>query len=325
MYMLRFDMRAPETSPVPPAELYRAAIEMAEWGEQHGCITVLISEHHTSPDGYLPSPLVLASAVAARTTTVPIVVGALLLNFYDPVKLAEDMAVLDIVSLGRVAYIIGLGYRPEEYAMFDVAMAGRGNAIEAKLTALRRALASETFDYDGRTVHVTPAPRTPGGPALLYGGHSLAAARRAGRFGLDFLAEGAAPGLEDAYRAGAAEAGVEPGACVIPAEASPTTVFVANDVDRAWERIGPHMLHDAQMYGEWMGAGHDAASKSTATTVDELRAEHGPYRIVTPDEAIAMIRAGQPLPMQPLCGGTSPEDAWESLHLIAERVMPAIE
>ena len=322
MFMLRFDMRAPDSSPASSVELYRAALEMAEWGEGHGCVSVIISEHHRSSDGYLPSPVVLATAVAARTSSLPIVVGALLLNFYDPIKLAEDMIVLDILSGGRVTYIIGLGYRPEEYAMFGVDMAKRGRVLEAKLTALRRALAGETFEFEGRAVHVTPSPVTPGGPALMYGGHSPAAARRAGRFGLDFFAEGENEGLEAAYREGAAEAGVSPGACMIPPSTSPTTVFVAEDVDRAWDRIGPFMLHDAQMYGSWMDPTHVAASKSGATTVADLRAEQGAYRVVTPDQAVEMMRAGQPLALQPLCGGLPPGLAWESLELIEDRVLP---
>jgi alkanesulfonate monooxygenase SsuD/methylene tetrahydromethanopterin reductase-like flavin-dependent oxidoreductase (luciferase family) len=324
MFMLRFDMRAPAGGAASTTELYRAALEMAEWGEGHGCVSVLISEHHQSSDGYLPSPLVLASAVAARTSSVPIVVGALLLNFYDPIKLAEDMAVLDILSGGRVAYIIGLGYRPEEYAMFGVDMAGRGQVLEAKLIALRRALAGDTFEFEGRPVHVTPSPVTPGGPTLMYGGHSKAAARRAGRFGLDFFAEGENDGLEAAYREGAAETGATPGSCIVPPSGNPTTVFVAEDVDRAWQRIGPSMLHDAQMYASWFDPSHVAASKSGASTVAELRDEHGAYRIVTPEEAVAMIRGGAPLGLQPLCGGLAPEVAWESLQLIGDRVLPAL-
>ena len=324
MFMLRFDMRAPASSPASTTDLYRAALEMAEWSEQHGGLSVLISEHHTSSDGYLPSPVVLATAVAAARRACRSSWAALLLNFYDPIKLAEDMTVLDILSGGRVSYVIGLGYRPEEYAMFGIDMAERGRVMEAKLTALRRALAGETFDYDGRRVHVTPSPVTPGGPMLMYGGHSTAAARRAGRFGLDFFGEGENEGLEAAYQEGAAAAGVTPGVCNVPTTATPTTLFVAEDVDQAWERIGPYMLHDAQMYGGWMDATHVAASKSAAATVAELRAEQGPYRIVTPDEALAMIRAGQPLMLQPLSGGLPPELAWESLHLIGDRVMPAL-
>src|SRR4026207_2344126 len=119
MFTLRFDMRAPVDG-VPTSELYQAAIEMAEWGEAHGCLSALISEHHTSADGYIPSPLILASAIAARAKQLPIVVGALLLDFCDPNKLPEGMVLLDIVGGGRVSDVIGLRYRPEESAMFGI-------------------------------------------------------------------------------------------------------------------------------------------------------------------------------------------------------------
>ena len=116
MFTLRFDMRAPIDG-APIQDLYRTAVEMAEWAEGHGGLSVLISEHHCSPDRYIPSPMILATAIAARTSTIPISIGALLLNFYDPIRLAEDMAVLDIVGGGRASYTIALGYRPGEHAM----------------------------------------------------------------------------------------------------------------------------------------------------------------------------------------------------------------
>jgi len=194
----------------------------------------------------------------------------------------------------------------------------------AKLAALQRAVAGETFEYEGRPVHVTPSPVTPGGPLLMYGGHSVAAARRAGRLGLGFFAEADVDGLVEAYEAGAAETGATPGMCSIPKAGNPTTVFVAEDVDDGWARIGPYMLHDAQMYASWFGGAHPAASRSEATSVEQLRAEEGPYRVVTPDEAVAMIRGGQPLGMQPLCGGLPPDIAWESLRLVERRVLPAL-
>jgi alkanesulfonate monooxygenase SsuD/methylene tetrahydromethanopterin reductase-like flavin-dependent oxidoreductase (luciferase family) len=322
MFTLRFDMRAPATG-APVADLYRAAVDMAEWGEANGCVSVLISEHHTSPDGYLPSPIVLASAIAARTRATPIIIGALLLNFYDPVKLAEDMVVLDIVSGGRVSYVIGLGYRPEEHAMFGVDMRTRGTLMDDKLDVLRRALAGERFTYEGRQVHVTPAPITPGGPALAYGGHSLAAARRAGRLGLNLFAEGGTDELVKAYDEAAAAAGVAPGIAYVPSRDVPTSLFVADDVERAWAEMGPHLLHDAVTYREWMGDNTAAASRSEADSVEALRAEQGAYRIVTPAEAEAMIRAGMPLGLQPLCGGMPVELAWSSVRLAAQATAAA--
>src|SRR5690606_33831682 len=129
----------------------------------------------------------------------------------DPIKLAEDMIVLDLISGGRVSYVVGLGYRPEEHSMFGIEMSERGKVMDQKLDALRRALAGERFTYEGRRVHVTPSSTSPGGPKLSYGGHSVAAARRAGRLGLDLFAEGGPASLGDEYRAAAAEAGVTPG------------------------------------------------------------------------------------------------------------------
>jgi alkanesulfonate monooxygenase SsuD/methylene tetrahydromethanopterin reductase-like flavin-dependent oxidoreductase (luciferase family) len=97
MFTMRFDMRAPDFGG-STTDLYQAAIDMAEWAETRGCIAAVISEHHSSSDGYIPSPLLLASAMAARTNQIFISIAAALMAFYDPIRLAEDMAVLDIAA-----------------------------------------------------------------------------------------------------------------------------------------------------------------------------------------------------------------------------------
>lgn len=323
MIMLRFDMRAPETGPASIDDLYTAAIEMSVWAEREGAAAIVLSEHHASPDGYLPSPLVLAAAIAARTTTVPITVAALLVPLHDPVRLAEDMAVVDILSRGRVSYVAGLGYREEEYAMFGRSLAERGRRMEECLTVLQRAWSGEEFDYAGRTVRVTPRPSTPGGPLLMYGGGSHAAAKRAARFGLSFFAQSATPALETTYRNECARLGREPAMCIVPAADAATTIFVAENVDDGWDCFGPFMRHDAQMYASWLGDA-DAASKSTALTVDALRAEEGAYRVLTPSEAVDYTRKIGTLALHPLCGGCPPALAWESLQLVADRVVPEL-
>lgn len=317
---MRFDLRAP--GPTPPADLYAAALEMAEWGEQRGALAIVLSQHHASEDGYLPSPLVMAAAVAARTTTIPISIAALLLLMYDPVKLAEDLNVLDHLSRGRVSPTIGLGYRPEEFAMFGIDPAARGAEMEERLAVLQRLLTGEEVEWRGRTASVRPLPYTEGGMRLSYGGGTPAAARRAARFGLDLIGEADRPDLAEVYAAEAARVGREPGACLVPSKASPSSVFVAEDVDAAWATMGPHLLHDAQAYGAWLDDDHDAVTKSRATTVDELRAEGGNYRILTPEEAVALIHTTGYLGLQPLCGGLDPELAWSSLRLIETQVLP---
>ena len=111
---------------------------------------------------------------------------------------------------------------------------------------------------------------------------------------------------------------------MIPALDSATTVFVAHDVDKAWEELGPHLLHDVVSYSSINEGNIHTASISTAKTVDDLRAENRTHRILTVDEAVDMIRAGNPLSMQPLVGGLPPEIAWRYLRVVTDDVMPRV-
>lgn len=322
MFILRFDMRAPESG-APIGELYQAALEMAQWAEGRGLAQIAVSEHHGAEDGYLPSPLLLASALAARTKQVPIQVAALLVPLHDPIALAEQMAVLDVISGGRVSYVCALGYRPEEYAMFGRDMGSRGKRMDECLDALRQAWTGEPFEYRGRPVRVTPRPATPGGPSLFLGGYSRAAMRRAARLGLPVVTQGGTPGLRELYEEACREAGTTPGLFIDPPPDTVTSAFVAEDVDAAWKELGPYLLHDARVYARWMGSAN-SATKSVAPSVEALRAENGPYRIFTPDEAADYIRSHGVLITQPLCGGLPPGLGWRSLELLVERVLPAV-
>jgi alkanesulfonate monooxygenase SsuD/methylene tetrahydromethanopterin reductase-like flavin-dependent oxidoreductase (luciferase family) len=323
MFMMRFDLRAPEIG-APHADLYEAAIEMAAWAEMRGCVAAALSEHHASPDGYLPSPLIMASAMAARTTTLPIMIAASLFLFSDPVRLAEDMSVLDHLSRGRVSYVLGLGYRPEEFEMFGLDLADRASLADKHIEVLLQAFSGEPFEHDGRRIHLTPAPLTPGGPSISYGGGTAAAARRAGRYGLGFFAQSNQPELEPAYRAAAEAAGKTPGSCVLADPAAPSTVFVADDVDAAWDELGPFLMHDVLMYASWNPGDTQTASLSRSTTVDDLRAERGAHRIFSIDEAVEHCRTAGYLPLHPLCGGVPPAIAWPYLERVADKVMPAL-
>jgi alkanesulfonate monooxygenase SsuD/methylene tetrahydromethanopterin reductase-like flavin-dependent oxidoreductase (luciferase family) len=321
--MMRFSMR----SIIPEAEargaMYGAVLEMAEWAEQQACLATVLSEHHASDDGYLPSPIPLAAAIAARTSTMTINVAALLLALYEPVKLAEDLAVVDLVSKGRVSYVVGIGYRDEEFDMFGVERRGRGHLVEARIELLRRLWTGATVDVDGRQVRVTPLPYTPGGPMLAYGGGTEVAAKRAGRLGMFFIAETAAPELEAAYFAEAERAGATPIGCMFPTPGNPLTVFVADDPDKAWAEIGEYMLADATSYAEWNAHRTGTASVSFAGTVDALRAERGEYQIITPAEAADYVARGVPLALQPLVGGIPPDIAWRYLEAAAAVTAPS--
>ncbi len=324
MLILRFDFRLKPDSPTTMQELYSTALDMCQWGERNNAATAMFSEHHSSPDGYLPSPIIMAAAAAARTETLTFNVGALLLLMYDPIKLAEDIAVLDHLSGGRIGYTIGLGYREEEYAMFGIDLKQRGKEIEDRIHALRNALSGELFEWRGRQIQVQPKPVTPGGPIIAYGGGSRAAAERAARLGMMFFPQTADSAMAAFYDAEAEKVGNPAGMTMGPEEGAPTTVFVTENLDQGWAQYGPYMLHDATSYREWMGEDNNSASLSQASTISELRDENGPYRIVTPEEAVALISQYHRLSLQPLCGGIPPDLAWPSLELIEKQVLPNI-
>jgi alkanesulfonate monooxygenase SsuD/methylene tetrahydromethanopterin reductase-like flavin-dependent oxidoreductase (luciferase family) len=323
MFTLRFHMRAPKTG-APAVELYEAALEIAAWAETRGALAAVLCEHHSSPDGYLPSPLILASAMAARTQKLFMMVAIFTAPLYNPVRLAEEMVVLDIISKGRVAYTGGLGYLPYEYDMLGVDFKARGRIADDYLELLLKAVKGEPFTHQGRKIHVTPAPYTPGGPKIGWGGGSIAAAKRAGRFGVDMFAQKDDPALKAAFDAACKEHGHTPGACVQPPQHMPSTVFVSDDLDEAWAEIGPYLMHDVLSYAAWNEGNTDTSSLSFVRTAEELRAEKRSHQILTVAEAVAFIKAGAPLTLHPLIGGLPPKLAWKYLHNVVDKVMPAL-
>lgn len=316
MFTLRFDMRAPGFG-APPADLYAAAVDMCAWAETRGAALAVLSEHHGAEDGHLPAPLTLASAIAARTRTLAILLAAVPIPLWDPVRLAEEMAVLDLISQGRVSYVFGVGHRGEEYDHFGADMTTRGRRADEILAVLGPLVRGEAVEYRGRRVRVTPACGSPHGPMMLIAGGSEAAARRAGRFGLGFVSQTDSPALKEFYEAQCRAHGHEPGIVQFPVPGLPTAVFVADEVDRAWDVLGPHLVHDAVMAASYRPHDDSVASITRADSVDALRDEAGPYRIFTADEATEYVRGGRPLPLHPLCGGIAPDVAWPYLERAA--------
>lgn len=323
--IIRFDMRAPAFSSASPRDLYAAALDMAAWADEHDFVTITVSEHHGTEDGYLPSPLVMAGVLAGRTRRIGISVMALLVPLGDPLRLAEEIAVLDLASGGRLAVCAGLGYRPEEYAAAGRDFARRGKLLDEALHKMLCAWSDEPVEHNGVKVDVTPKPLTKPHPLLLVGGGSRAAARRAARFGLPFAPQIDDPALFDLYESECRRLGVTNGFVVRPGDGAMT--FVSEDPDRTWREIGRHWLHDAKTYAAWARHGVPSAVTSKAQTVDELRSE-GKYRVLTPEQCVATAKERGPAATFvhfPLAGGTPPELAWRSLELYASDVLPHIE
>src|SRR5437763_13333737 len=317
---LRFDFRNPDFADTSMADRYAAALEMAEWADRSGCTTIAVSEHHGSPDGYLPSPIPMLAAMAARTSDVRFMVAALIAPFHDPLRLAEDIVVLDNLSRGRVDLIVAWGDVHEEFATVDVPMNERGKRLSEAVGTLRAAFTGRPFDYRGRKVHVTPAPFRPGGPTLLLGGSSEPAARRAAHIADGFIPS--VPQVWEFYRDEVQKLGrPDPGSSPLSGN---EVVALADDPDKGWEQMAPFFLHETNGYGVWQAEDDIASPYRTIADVDELRAT-GQYRVLAPAQFVEEQRSS-PFPFayfHPLCGGMPIDLAWSSLRLFEQQVLPA--
>ncbi|MEU9734058.1 LLM class flavin-dependent oxidoreductase [Streptomyces sp. NPDC048002] len=317
--VVRFNLVEPGATPASLGARYRTALEMAAYADEHGVTTVQTEEHHGVANNWLPSPFAFAGAVFGATRRIAVTVSAVIGPLHDPLRLAEDIAVLDLISGGRLVTVAGIGYRPEEYARGGVDWKRRGRLQDELLETLLKAWTGEDFAYRGRTVRVTPRPFTEPHPLLLVGGSSRAAARRAARLGLPLFPSAHLPELEAYYKEQLTEHGTE-GWTMMPAAETPL-LHIAEDPDRAWAEYGGHFLHEARTYASWQSSDIRSAVRSAATTVAELRTE-GVYRVLTPEECAA--RPPESLVLHPLCGGMPVEEGWRSLRLLCEDVLPRL-
>jgi alkanesulfonate monooxygenase SsuD/methylene tetrahydromethanopterin reductase-like flavin-dependent oxidoreductase (luciferase family) len=316
-------MRAPEFG-APVSALYAASLDMAAFADEMGIGRIGLMEHHGSEDGYLPAPFVMGGGIAARTKQCRITLGAVILPLHDPVKIAEQVAVLDLMSGGRLEVIFGAGYVPSEFARFNVSLRDRGKLLDQGIDLILRALRGERFEADGREVFVRPLPIQAPEDIVMAAGGVEASARRAARFGIGFspLRNDLLPLYDEECR----KRGREPGRKI--GNGAPMCIHVAEDPAEAWAHFKPHALHVAASYAKW--AGEEANSNSPFVGLDdeEMLRRSGMFAVWTPDEVIAsaplLTAANGALNFMPLLGGLSPELGWKSLELLKSKVMPRL-
>ena len=238
--VVRFNCIQPGLDPAEMSARYQAFVDMAGYADEHSLQAISLEEHHGADNGWSPSPLVMAGLVFGRTKTIMATLNALLAPLHDPLRLAEDIAVLDLASGGRFVVTAGIGYRESEYEAHGKDWAGRGALQDEAIDTMLKAWTGEPFEYRGTTVRVTPRPFTQPHPTLMLGGSSKVAVRRAARFGLPYLPPANLPELEAYYYEQCAEFGTQ-GFCAMPPEHTAMT-FVAEDPERGVARPGPPLL-----------------------------------------------------------------------------------
>jgi alkanesulfonate monooxygenase SsuD/methylene tetrahydromethanopterin reductase-like flavin-dependent oxidoreductase (luciferase family) len=321
-----FDFRNPPAWPRPWADLYAEHLEFIAWTETLGFRGVWLAEHHGIDDGYLPSPLVVGAAVAARTTHLRISTGVGLAPHYHPVRLAEDMAVLDVLSNGRVELALGLGYLASEAAAYGFDRRDRGRIADELLQIVRRLWLGETVTFAGEIfsiidARVTPRPVQEPSIPLFVGAAKQPGLRRAARYGDGFIGRIASyPAYVDELRACGKD---ERDARFVAMD--DMWFLVSEDPERTFHDVAPHAYYQINAYAEW------AADRDWSfPQMDfETFTRSGILKIMTPDEAVPVIRTKlAAAPVEGYCmqapAGYPLSKLAEHAELFADKVLPAV-
>lgn len=243
---LCYDLRNPGAAR-PWARVYAAALDRIAWADDEGIGAIWVTEHHGFADGYLPAPLTFCAAIAARTRRARIGTAVAISPLMPAAALAEQAAVVDIVSDGRLELGLGAGWRAAELPAFGADYARRYQALEETVRALPGLWDS------GR---VTPAPVQRPLPVWV-GARGPRGARLAGRTGAGLL--WIDPDLMPPYLAGLAES--DPPA--LPRVGGLANIFLADDPSQVWGVIRESGRRNRASYEDAGGAAGRAAAVPT--------------------------------------------------------------
>jgi len=328
---LWYDFRNPAQWRQPYTQLYDEILDQIAWAENNGFDDVWLSEHHFIDDGYLPSMLPVAAAIAARTKRIRIPLGVLLMPFHNPVRLAEDIAVVDVISGGRFELGVGVGYKLEEFAGFNVPFKERGGRTNESLEIIARLLAGETLTYKGKffevnKVKLTPEPVQKPRPPIWVGGFTPPALRRAAKYGDGFTAPNASRKVYDAYVEEVRKAGKPTDS--IRFGGGYNWLICANDPEKTFNEAADHIIYQSNLYTEWAVKAGQTTNPVYFKDRAHLR-EAGGLKVVDPATCIKMIREYvEKVPVThfyswTLPPGRPPKWAQEHLELFAAKVIPA--
>ncbi len=334
-----YSLQSPSHNPRDHKDLYSEMLEEIVAAEDMGFESAWLTEHHLLDDGYCPSLLVTAAAIAARTKKVRIGTGIYLMPLHDPIRTAEDAATVDLISNGRLILGLGLGYRKEEFDLFGRSLKERKGRMEESIQILNKCWSEGEFSFNGKyynyeNINVTPKPVQNPLP-IWIGAFSEPAIKRAARMNapLFIAAIGIIPIIKyliDMHRGFLKDFGFDPDKIEQPVVRE---VYVSRDGRaKAWEKIKENITYTAKRYASWgsfVDREGNLISDPADPSIDDIALEQS--IIGSPEECIETINQyKEAVPMDPLIcrfklPGLSHEDAMESMKLFANEVMPYVK
>jgi len=254
-------------------QVYAETFEQIVLAESLGLELCWFTEHHFLDDGYLPNFVPVAGAAAALTSTIRFSTDICLLPFRQPVRLAEDLAILDNISDGRMELGAGMGYAAHEFEGFALPLSRRVSLTEEAVEILRLAWSREPFSFEGkrytcRDLRVTPDPVQDGGPPLWMAATSPAGARRAARYDTNLLPQGPRHAVLDPWR----EAVVDAGRDVNDKRVGIIRgVFVTDDAEREWTDIAAAERYRRNVYVDIIKSSKDHTDAARERAADARR------------------------------------------------------
>jgi probable F420-dependent oxidoreductase len=323
--------------PTEGGRLYREALEEVVLGEELGFDSVWMEEHHGIKDHYWPSPRMVLAGFATRTSRIQLGTDVIVLPFHRPLEVAEDAAMLDVISNGRLILGVAIGYRPEELAAFGVDPKTRGARFEEQIAIMRRLWTEDAVTFDGRffqlqNVRMEPKPIQVGGPRIYLGAWGPLGMKRAAT-----IADAWIPGpvadlpkilaARAQYHAELRAVGRDPAS--VPQPLTREVVIAATEA-KARELAERHLMvnyRDEYGSGTWNHPLIDSTDRVTTTALDLIGKDR--FVVGSPDQCIDKIRAFRDAVGADhfICRlyfpGMPHEHIMEELRLLAREVVPA--
>lgn len=318
--------------PTEGGTFFNEALAEAVYGEELGFDSVWLEEHHSIRNHYWPSPLMALAGIATRTTRILLGTDIVVLPFYHPVRVAEDTAMLDVISGGRAIFGAAIGYRPPEFELYDISVDDRGARYVEMLKIMRALWTQDDVDYKGRFFKIKgciePKPTRP--IPIWLGGWGDLSLKRAAQLG-DAWVPGPTANLEKLlnaqkqYRAFLSDVGKDPESAPNPLTRE---VVIAETRERAWELAEKYVMVN---YRDEYGGGwkHPLIGSQDQTPVALESLSRDRFIVGHPDDCISQIKrfvetfGVDHLICRLYFAGMPHEHIMNELKLLAQEVFPA--